>query len=594
MPLVRNHNTPYFVIEYSPDYIVLKVPQPGGKSKLIEFKKGQTVSDLIAAYKKRGIDKTNIAEYIKLTQYQFLRNVIDVTDVISSKLPGDIGKKLSSVTFKDSINSCSTLELQFTKLTKDEADYVCFNVGATFRLFAGRVDGFGGKKNVYCVFEGCVQTSQMSYEEAGISIVLLLASHKYTKISYYTPFNLFYSYNCIHNSDTPHDQNISINTFRDFLDCVSKYLGLKRDPIIQFNSKNEELIKGYKRIFGYLDDTTDAQKFWDYLRISMNSEKQKIVNNANVQYWISIKDVLDTITGMFKLNWYLTSYGELFFGLLRQPDSDRRTEYNSDLKKVFWYRPFVKSIIPGITEKLKFDFFKSFDLIDLKEPKSEEPDTNELDYIAKKVSDPNNGLSEELKANVFSTILGYADENLLINPVEVEVVVKQITGMLTDAGVDTKTFVKDGISKEIDNLRRSSENDLYNKVNMIGKITGAVGDPLLSIGNTFYFYGAKKHTGYYFITEIEHKWSVGQAYLMDIIGTKPSDKEPLPSNLLEEEALNVIKMKTTAEEQKELNKQTIEALSGIKGGEEGLLTNDVPVVIETSTETNTEKTSEGD
>ena len=120
--------------------------------------------------------------------------------------------------------------------------------------------------------------------------------------------------------------------------------------------------------------------------------------------------------------------------------------------------------------------------------------------------------------------------------------------MNDSAGDNPNFLVKDGVSEFESALTKTSNNLYLNKINMVGRITGALGDPSMSVGDQFYFWGAPQHTGYYFTTEVEHKWSRDSIYTMTILGTRPMNKAPLADNLIEKEAIVVLGKKAVNDE----------------------------------------------
>ena len=553
----KRFQNPYFVLEYVSNYVTARngIQYSFGTDTTSVVMKAVKDSNTIDIFTDKQETALAIANKLKLTQVMSLMKTIegnisssqDLTKGdIFSNLPGDIGRKLESISFKDTVKSCSTLQLDFSGLSKDEADYPCFNRGSSFTFHSG-YRTFTGKPVTKISFAGCVQTSGFSYTASGIKATLLLATEAYTKLEWTTPFDITTHYSEFYDAqnppnDSPQDNNI--HTFYEFLKAAKKYLGIVKLSVVC--DASPDYVEKFKNIYGIFDEPykssdpafTAAKNFMDQVRIG-TQRAYKDIPTGNITY-TSIKDVLNYVASCHHVNWFLTCYGELIFGILY--DSETLAK-KFTTKKVFWHRPFLKGL--GNSERSAqsggmfmedplfragLDEFENFEIVEVKQSPKAKPSTASFDIGLNKMEEPdytadNNGtipVQQSIKSDSGLDVVANNDTQIRAKTIKKEV-----------QGVDSGSAENADFSNIFDEVTSNAQDT-------VGKITKARGDASIGIANLFYFRGTNKHTGHYFITEIEHKWSKDSTYTMDITGVKPTNLDAIPDNQIQQEAYQIV------------------------------------------------------
>lgn len=564
--ITKTDKSPAFIISYSPDHIVVNAT--GKEIKNAGYK---SVCDVVREHlaELAGKDFKARQKAIKIFQPVLLSKIEESMGSIMSDIPRDMGRKISGIVLKQSIKEATTLELTFSKLTIEEADNICFNRGATFRLWGGYFNETG-TRDVDLMFEGCVLNIQTNYEPAGITKTLLLASHKYTKVAYLlTPFDIFNYFDYKYYKE-PSEKTERIKTFSDFLLIgVSKYLD--DCPITyHISTKDKELNADIKAILGF-DNTPETQavayEFWGMVKSHFMQESMTDSLTKEVHYPL-IKDILDFVAGLFSFNWFFDGFGGLFFGLIRVPDDTQaKNEANGVGRiKLFSYRPYnaVKlGVISGITDKVVYDLFENFEVLEIRNENPQE------DYATGSIEQDKPTDSENSKGNTTNVNLQNGlitdtelDANLIAGNIGLTVTEAMLNG--NKGSVPTsplQTYLSNG-SSLISKAKKKTSEEFFYRANKIGKISKALGDPGFSVSNVFMFEGTLDDTGYYVATEVTHTWNLGGYYYMDIVGVTPYSEKPLPKNTKLQNSIVVAQKNATTPE--EIAEYAVDIQSGVE------------------------------
>jgi hypothetical protein len=252
------------------------------------------------------------------------------------------------------------------------------------------------------------------------------------------------------------------------------------------------------------------------------------------------------IVSVFKINWFMTSFGELFFGIVEKPYDtyNKLIAAGKKVKKLFSFRPFGTELLSGFVDKMIYDPFESFDIVDIRnESPVEEVSTGTIDI--KTPVDQNATEGDESKKDLTS---GVASDNIVdqtINSGNVELsTYSAIYEQQKKALIKTPLQTYLDTNKEfVAKLIKSGDDEFFARSNLVGKINKALGDPKFSITDIFYFEGITKHTGQYVVVEVEHIWNFGGAYTMNITGVKPYPGEKIPKNAVLQDTLKIVAAK---------------------------------------------------
>jgi len=593
--ITKTDKSPAFIISYSPDHIVVNAT--GKEIKNAGYK---SVCDVIREHLSElaGKDFKARQKAIKILQPVLLSKIEESMGSIMSDIPRDMGRKISGIVLKQSIKEATTLELTFSKLTIEEADNICFSRGATFRLWGGYFNQ-SGTRDVDLLFEGCVQNVQTSYDQAGITKTLLLASHKYTKVAYLlTPFDIF-NYFDYKYYNVPADRKERIKTFKEFLfKGVSKYLD--DCPItLHIRTKDKKLNADIKAILGF-DETPEklavAYEFWGMVRTHFTQGKLVDTLTTEIHYPL-IKDILDFVAGLFSFNWFFDGFGGLFFGLVRVPDDTQANNKANGVGhvKLFSYRPYnaeKQGVLSGLTDKVVYDLFESFEVLEIR---NENPQEDYASGVIEqdKPADAEDNLGNTTKVILQNGVMPDSDDpnHIIAGNMQLNVTEAMLNGNKGSVPKSPlQTYLSNG-SSIISKVKKKTAEEFFYRANKIGKISKALGDPNFSVGNVFMFEGTMDDTGYYVATEVTHTWNLGGYYYMDIVGVTPYSEKPLPKNAKSQNSIVVVQEKQTTPE--ELEKGSVDLMNKIESDAFGITTGVVNITVPGGTQPSEAKDETG-
>jgi hypothetical protein len=404
-------------------------------------------------------------------------------------IPGNILRKMNRIRIEDGwVKKVRKGFLEFTNLTKVEAEHAMFKKKSGYIIYLGWWDWFCLGKMTKRIFNGIVKTAKVGYTQSGISISLELVNVGAGKC--YEPFNPY-------------------------------------DTIIQMQ-KVTSLGEAFNKIALYLEVGL-AVNWWgldyfplpvDFLWVSNSVPKEKpwmmkptkTANKKEVP--ITPADFLDSICDRYGKIWNIAD-NILYIGHIK---------ISSEPEKMFNYRTEHDELFPPQLTHLEESTFDNIEILDPSTKDSGTLAASSVDANKKEIKSKNQIMTQASKdrpkLNIYERAAG--TEALSDN---VSKLIRQGANTVEAQAVllepDTKQLLVNNNSKtpEDSQQRVAGQSGLAQERAIAVRVSGVLGDPIFRAGDIFSLFGVmEKHEGSYIAVDVEHEYSAKGKYTMAITG----------------------------------------------------------------------------